>query len=85
MKENITLDQSSVNIEGTKRAVKEVFTGSQYVTGTTSPVTGQKRQAMPQHSTSNQQIRDLGGPRPGFNDEQHVPGVSTIRRKQIGS
>jgi hypothetical protein len=85
MKENITLDQFSVNIDGTKRAVKEVFTSSQCVTGATRPVTDQKRQAMPQHSASNQQIRDLGGPRAGFNDEHHVPGVTTIRRKQIGS
>jgi hypothetical protein len=83
MKENITLDQSSVNIDGTKRAVKEVFTGSQCVTGATYPVTDQKRQAMPQHSAGNQQIPDLRGPRPRFNDEQHVPGVTTIRRTQI--
>jgi hypothetical protein len=54
MKENITLHQSSVNIEGTKRAVEEVFTGSQCVTGATRPVTGQKRQAMPQHSAGYQ-------------------------------
>jgi hypothetical protein len=52
MKVNIALDQFSPNIDGTERVVKEVLTGSQCVTGATNPVTGQKRQAMPQHSAS---------------------------------
>jgi hypothetical protein len=47
MKVNITLDQSSVNINGTEGAVKEVLTGAQGVTGAPCPVTDQKRQAMP--------------------------------------
>jgi hypothetical protein len=83
MKVDITLNQSSVNIEGAKRAVKEVFTGSQGVPGPPSPVSDQKRQAMPQHPAGNQRIRDLGAPRAGVDDEQQVPGISAIRRKEI--
>jgi hypothetical protein len=85
MKVNITLDQSSVNINGTEGTVKEVLTGAQGMTRAASPVTEQKREAMPKHSASHQQIRNLGGLRPGFDDEQQVPGVSAIRGKQIGN
>jgi hypothetical protein len=81
MKVNIALDQSSANINGTEGTVKEVLAGAQCMTRAASPVTQQKRQAMPQHSASHQQIRDLGGPRAGLDDEQYVPGVTAIRRK----